>query len=70
MPSGELLGSTWRGARAKTGPAPWTVAQNERGRPPWEEVKSCMTRAGNDSVANVVARHARELTKTYYTFAP
>ena len=65
-----LMGSTWRAARAHKARAPWTTSQNERGAPPWDEVERTMTRAGNDSVANVVARHARHLTRSYYTFMP
>ena len=65
-----LMGGTWRAARAQKQRAPWTIAQNQRGAPPWEEVERTMTCGGNDSVANVVARHARNLTKSYYTFVP
>ena len=65
-----LLGNTWRAACRNTARAPWTTSQNERGMPPWEEVQRMMARGGNDSVANVVARHARNLTKTYYIFLP
>ena len=60
------VGSTWDAATQ-----PNTVSKlgiSGRQIPPWEEVENVMTRTGKDSVPAFVARHARELTSTYYSF--
>eukprot|EP00965_Chrysotila_dentata_P036337 1210244-Pleurochrysis_carterae.AAC.1 len=42
-----------------------------RGEPPWKEVEKVMTQTGaNTSTLAFVARHVRNLTHTYYSFAP
>ena len=65
------IGSDWRAATAHRAVTPWTNTQNQRGQAPWLEVQAMMTRRGNDSVARFIANNkARQLTSSYYAFAP
>ena len=60
------VGGDWR-----TATAPRTVSAlgiSARGAPPWDEMHTTMTRAGNDSVPAFVARHVRNLTSGFYVF--
>ena len=63
------IGRDWAAATT-----PRTAAQTRigitRGVAPWDEVHRVMTQQGADSVPSFVAAHARNLTGTFYTFAP
>ena len=41
-----------------------------RGVPPWQEMRTAMTRPGDDAVPAFVARKVRNLTNSFYTFLP
>ena len=66
----KAVGGTWREACTRTGVAPWASAQNQRGRPPWSEIQAVMTASGSKAVGHYIAKKARALTASYYTFKP
>jgi hypothetical protein len=64
------IGNNWRAAMVRRTQTPWTSSQRDRGRAPWLEVQATMTKNGRDSVAAFIAQKARQLTASYYAFAP
>ena len=64
------IGSTWNAASAANSISKLNSHTDSRGQVPWMEVQACMQQHGNNSVPACVAKHARNLTESYYTWNP